>query len=108
MLKRILEIFLGVMIIILLLGSYGDEHNPRKLLIGYLITNRLLQIIVTIGLVILASRLIAGKPKDYSRFFYNLLVELFGLPKKNGSNKRWDVIFEMTTYFIYNFLGKKC
>lgn len=80
--KRIFEIILGVIIAISLFASYGDEHNSRKLLIGYITTNVLLQIIIAIGLIILASRLIAGKPKDYSKFFYNLFVKVFGLPKK--------------------------
>lgn len=84
MFKRILEIILGVMITMFLIGSYGDEHSSRKLLIGYVTKNGLLQIIIASALVMLASGLIAGKPKDYSKFFYNLFVKLFGLPKKEN------------------------
>lgn len=82
--KRILEIISGVTITIFLLGSYGDKNNTRKHFIEYLTTNGLLQIIIVLCLLMLASRLIAGKPKDYSKTCYKLLVRVFGLPKKEG------------------------
>jgi len=82
MVKRIFEFILGVIVAISLFSSYGDQHHSRKLLIGYITSNVQLQNIITIGLIILASKLIAGKPKDYSKFFYNLFVKIFGLHKK--------------------------
>lgn len=86
MFKRIFEIILGVIITMFLLGSYGDGHNPRKLLIEYITTNGLLQVFTAVVLVLLASRLIAGKPKDYSKTFYKLFVKLSRNFKKKNKN----------------------
>ena len=76
------ELILGVALTIFLLGSYTDPQTPRKFFVEYLTSDRLLQFLITIGIILLASRLIAGKPKDYSRFFYKLLVKIWGDPKK--------------------------
>jgi len=84
MLKRILEIILGLVIGFSLFIFYSDETHESRLTIWYLLTPKVLQIIVWIGLFFLASRLIYGKPKDYSKFFYNLFVKLFGDPKKTN------------------------
>ena len=80
--KRIFEIILGIVLVLLVQGGYGDGVHPVKHLVDYVTSNAVLQIILTIAVLILAAKLIAGKPKDYSRFFYNLLVKFFGLPGK--------------------------
>ena len=84
MLRRIVEFIFGVVIVVFLLASYGDRYHPVKHLIEYITSNGFLQIIIVIALIILAARLIAGKKKDYSPFFYNLLVKIFGLKKKDN------------------------
>ena len=83
--KRIFEIILGIGIVIVLLAGYGDGIHPVRHLIEYITSDATFQVIITITLVILASRLIAGKSKDYSKLFYNFLVKLFGAPRKRKS-----------------------
>ena len=78
--KRIFEVVLGLVITVVIFWGYGDGIHPVKHFVEYVTTNVVLQVVLTIALIILASRLIAGKPKDYSKFFYKLLVKLFGLP----------------------------
>ena len=80
--KRILEIIAGLVIVVVLFGGYGDGIHPFRHSIEYITSNAVFQFIITIALIILASRLIAGKTKDHSKFFYNLLVKLFGAPQK--------------------------
>lgn len=82
MIKRIAEILLGIVIVFLILGKYGDGIHSPKYLVAYITGNVALQISIYILLIILAFRFIGGKPKDYSKFFYNLLVRLFGDPQK--------------------------
>jgi hypothetical protein len=82
MVRRVLEIILGLIIGLSLFASYSDDTHESKLLLWYILTPRVLQIIVWIALFFVASRLIYGKPKDYSKYFYNLFVKLFGDPKK--------------------------
>ncbi|MGG9961235.1 hypothetical protein [Ferruginibacter sp. SUN106] len=82
MLKRIIEIIAGIALAICLIASYSSSTEPGRLLIWYIIPPRFLQIIVWIALFLLASRLVWGKPKDQSKYFYDLFVKLFGDPKK--------------------------
>lgn len=78
MIKRIAEFLLGVVMVLLLLGKYGDRTHPMKPLVAYVTGNGILQAIIYIVLILLAYRLIGGRRKDYSRFFYNLMVKFFG------------------------------
>lgn len=82
MIKRIGEFLLGIIIVFLILGRYADGNHPGKPLVGYITGNRILEAIIFIVLIVLAFRLIGGKSKDYSKYFYNLLVKIFGDPKK--------------------------
>ncbi|MGN6196068.1 MAG: hypothetical protein ACTHOB_14100 [Ginsengibacter sp.] len=82
MIKPIAEFLLGVCMVLLLLGKYGDMNHPSKPLVAYITDSGVLQPIIYILLIIFAYRLIGGKHKDYSKFFYNLLVKLFGDPQK--------------------------
>ncbi|MDQ2720244.1 MAG: hypothetical protein M3Z26_10875 [Bacteroidota bacterium] len=82
MIKRIIEFLLGVVVTLFLISSYGDKYNPSKPLVAYITTNKALQISIIIVSIVLAFRLIGGKSKDYSKFFYNLFVKLFGDPKR--------------------------
>lgn len=82
MLKRILQIVLGLAIGISLFGVYSDETHEKKLIIWYLLTPKVLQVIAWIVLFYLASHLVSGKPNDYSKFFYNMLVKIFRDPKE--------------------------
>ena len=87
MLKRSIEIFLGVALAICLFVGFGSEGNSREVLIWKILSPQTLQIIVWIALFLLASRLIFGKYKDQSKYFYNLFVKLFGDPKKKTNAK---------------------
>jgi len=82
MLKRILEIIAGLALAFCLIASYGDGENPRQLMIWYILPARTLQIFIWIVLFLVASRLVYGKYKDYSGYFYDLFVKMFGDPKK--------------------------
>jgi hypothetical protein len=82
MLKRILQIILGLAIGLSLFSMYSDDTHESRLVIWYLFTPKVLQIIVWIALLFLASRLVSGNSKDYTKFFYNLFTKLFGDPKK--------------------------
>lgn len=84
MLKRIFEIILGIAIGISLFSNYSDENHESQLLIWYLLTPKVLKIIVWVVLFFVASSLINGNSKDYSKFFYNLFDKLFGDPKKSA------------------------
>ena len=80
--KRIFEVVLGLVITVGIFGGYSDGIHPVKHFIEYVTTDAVLQFIFTITLITLASRLIAGKPNDCSKFSYNMLVKLFGEPRK--------------------------
>ncbi len=67
MLKRILELFAGVLIVIIVLARCGDATNASKPLITYIFTNKALTVIVNIALLVLAARLISGKQKKTNR-----------------------------------------
>jgi L-asparagine transporter-like permease len=88
MLKRISEIIIGIIMVVFLLGSYGSTNSPQKPLIAYLTDNGILQAAIVIALIFLASRLIAGKSKDYSKSIYSLLVSIFGDPKNKVKANR--------------------
>lgn len=78
-----LKKFIGVLILFSLFARYGDGNTPPKALIWYILTPQLLQGFIWIALIILAYKLTSGKSRDYSKFFYNLLVKIFGDPKKS-------------------------
>jgi ABC-type multidrug transport system permease subunit len=82
MLKRTLEIIAGLALAFCLIASYSDDKNTSQLMIWYILSAKTLQIITWIILFLLASRLVYGKYKDYSGYFYNLFVKMFGDPKK--------------------------
>jgi len=82
MLKRTLEIIAGLALAFCLIASYSDDKTPSQLMIWYILSAKTLQIITWIILFLLASRLVYGKYKDYSGYFYNLFVKMFGNPKK--------------------------
>ena len=82
MARRKIEIILGAAIAQCLVANYSDAANPSKLLIWYVLTPAVLKAITWIALFVVASRLMFGKSKDYSRSVYNLLVKMFGDPKK--------------------------
>jgi hypothetical protein len=83
MLKRTLEIILGLAIGLSLFVMYSDDTHESRLVIWYLLTPKVLQVIAWIALFFVAGRLVYGKYKDYTKFFYNLFIKLFGDPKKN-------------------------
>jgi len=88
MLKRIFQIILGLAIGLSLVAKYSDDTHESKLLIWYLLTPNVLQIIAWIILFFVASWLVYGKYKDYSKFFYNLFVKLLVDPKKAANKNR--------------------
>ncbi len=84
MIKRFGGFLLGMVIMLFILGRYSDKNNPSKSLVAYITEDGILQAIIYVVLIVLASILIGveGKSKkDYSKFFYNVLVKLFGDPK---------------------------
>ena len=84
--RRTLEFIAGVMIVTLLMCRYCDK-NGCTLLIDFLLPYQPFKAILIIALIVLSSRLISGRPKDYSKFFFNLLVIIFGgQAKKHNSN----------------------
>lgn len=85
--RRIIEIVLGFIIGVSLFSFYSDDNHESKLVIWYLLTPAVLKIIVWIVLFFVASRLMFGKYKDYSKYFYNLFVKMFGDPKKGDTVK---------------------
>ena len=84
MARRIIEVILGAIIAFSLIASYSDETRQSQLLIWHVLTPAVLKIIVWLLLFFIASRLMFGKYKDYSKYFYNLLVKTFGDPKKSN------------------------
>ncbi len=82
MARRIIEIIVGLAIVGSLFASYSDRSNDSKLVIWYLLTPEVLKTIVWIALFLLASRLVYGKYKDYSKYFFNFFIKLFGDPNK--------------------------
>jgi menaquinone-dependent protoporphyrinogen IX oxidase len=87
MIKRIFEITLGVIIAFTLFANYSDETHKEQLVIWYVLTPKVLKVVAWILLFLLAGRLIFGKYKDYSKYFYNLLIKLYGDPKNKKRNK---------------------
>jgi hypothetical protein len=79
--RRILEFIVGVIIATLLISQYSDKSGSRYL-IDFIMPYQPFKAILVVVLMIISSRLIAGKPKDYSKRFYELLVWLFGEPSK--------------------------
>lgn len=82
MIKRVIEIVVGITIAFCLTANYSDKNHESKLLIWFLLTPNVLKVIVWLALFFIAGRLIFGKYKDYSNYFYSLLTKLFGDPKK--------------------------
>lgn len=83
MLKRVAEIIAGLALAFSLFAFYTDDANPGKMVIWYVLTPKVLQVLAWIVLFFVASRLIYGPYKDYSKYFYTLFTKLFGDPKKS-------------------------
>jgi hypothetical protein len=76
-LPRYIEFILGVLLIIVLISRYSTSpETQNKYVLEYILPYKPLFIIAAIFLFAVAARLIAGPPKDYTRFFYNLLIKL--------------------------------
>ncbi|MGC4104039.1 hypothetical protein [Ferruginibacter sp.] len=82
MLKRIIQVILGLAIAISLFAHYSDATHESRLLIWYVLTPKVLQVIAWIVLFCLGGRLIYSRYKDHSKFFFNLFTKLFGNPKQ--------------------------
>lgn len=63
MLKRTLEVIVGLAIVYCLFSYYVDETHPSQLLIWYVITPAVLKTIAWITLLLLSGRLIYGNRK---------------------------------------------
>jgi hypothetical protein len=79
--RRTFEIIAGVTIATFLISRYSDRQSSRYF-IDFIMPYQPFKAILIICLIIISSRLIAGKPKDYSSNFYQLLVWLCGDPKE--------------------------
>lgn len=76
---RYIEFILGVFLVIVLVSRYSASPKmPSKFLLEHVLTNRPLFVMANIFLYLVAARLIAGPPKDYTRYFYSLLLKLRG------------------------------
>lgn len=75
--RRIVEFIGGVAIATFLISQYSDKDGSRYL-IDFVMPYQPFKAILIVVLIIVSSRLIAGKHKDYSKNFYGLLVWLFG------------------------------
>ena len=74
---RYIEFVLGVLLVIVLISHYSTSpETQNKYVLEYILPNKPLFIVVTILLFLVAARLIAGPPKDYSSFFYAMLTKL--------------------------------
>ena len=82
--KRTVQIVLGVTIAFSLFASYSDKVHESQLLIWYIFTPQILRIIAWLFLFFIAGRLLFGKFKDTSKYFYQLIVDIFGDPKKTS------------------------
>lgn len=80
---RIIEFIVGALIAVFLIGKYSDGTSSRYL-IDFIMPYQPFKAMLFIALVIAAYRLIGGKSKDYSPFFYKLFVRIFGDPS-NGN-----------------------
>ncbi len=85
-LRRILEFFCGVLIVVFLIGKYNDTNSSRYL-VDYIMPWQPFKSILVVILIVVAYRLIGGRTKDYSSSVYRLLVKIWGQPgqKKNVS-----------------------
>ena len=82
-LPRYIEFIVGVLLVIVLISRYATSpETQNKYVLEYILPYKPLFILVTIFLFLVAARLIAGTPKDYTRFFYNLLMKLRNNPNK--------------------------
>jgi len=81
-LPRIVEFFSGAILATILVARYQTAPGNAKSLLEYVIPWKPLWLAATILLFLVAARLIAGRPKNYSNFFLQLLVKMFGTPKK--------------------------
>jgi hypothetical protein len=81
-LRRIVEFFLGVILATVLVARYQTAPGNGRSLLEHLIPWKPLWIVATIFLFLVAARLIAGKRKDYSNFFFQLMVKMFGSTNK--------------------------
>lgn len=82
--KRVLQIAFGAAIAFCLLASYSDKTDQSQLLIWYVLTPKILKVIAWLFLFFIAGRLLFGKFKDTSKYFYQLMVDIFGDPKRTS------------------------
>ncbi len=83
-LPRFVEFISGVFLIILTALRYSSPQAQNKPVLAYLIHIQSLLFLVTIFIILVAARLIAGKPKDYTPFFRRQLQKYNG--QKEGFN----------------------
>ena len=81
--RRKLELIIGILIAVFLICRYNNQGGSQYL-IDYIIPYQPFKVIAVVSLIIVAARLIAGKPKDYSKLFYDFSVRMFGDPTKRG------------------------
>lgn len=85
-LPRYIEFILGVLLVIVLISRYSTSpETQNKYVLEYVLPYKPLFILVTIFLYLAAARLIAGSPKDYTRFFYILLMKLLSNHNKESA-----------------------
>jgi hypothetical protein len=82
--KRVLQIVFGAAIAFCLLASYSDKTHQSQLLIWYVLTPEILKVIAWLFLFFIAGRLIFGKFKDTSKYFYQLMIDIFGDAKRTS------------------------
>jgi hypothetical protein len=66
-----------MLVIILLVRNYSDGNFTRSL-VDYVMPLQPLKAILNVVVFFTAARLIGGKTKDYSQFFYKVMVLIFG------------------------------
>lgn len=77
MLKRTIEVILGLAIGYCLLTYYVDETHPQQLLIWYVVTPNLLKAIAWIALLFLSGRLIYGNRRKPAGLIVRMWKRMF-------------------------------
>ena len=81
--RRILEFMVGLLIVLFLLGRYSHGGVSRPL-VDFVMPYPPFKGFIIIALTLINFRLIGGKSKDYSGFFFNLPAGLFGKPTQRN------------------------
>ena len=82
-LPRFIEFILGVFLVILVVLRYSSPQVQNKFVLSYLVPNPYLFVLVTIFLILVAARLLAGKPNHYAPFFRKLLQKFSAQKHQN-------------------------